>query len=119
MVMTYLIISFVFLTSCRKDDNDEKGNVSFGTNTDLLNCITTTKVFIDNEEMGIVPGYCDTIIDCFGDNTLNIELSTGLHSYKYEVSGQNGNCYREKTGDFILDKNECKKIFFDITKRDD
>ena len=115
-IITIFLMTFI---GCDKNDTEDKGNVSFGTNTSLLNCITTTKVYIDNKEIGIVEGTCNTIIDCAGENTLNIELSTGKHSFKFEVSGLNGSCYREKSGDFTLDKDECEKIFFDITKRDD
>lgn len=117
--LTFITIILMTIIGCDKNDTYNKGSVSFGTNTRLLNCITTTKVYIDNKEIGIVEGFCDTIIDCAGDNTLNIELSTGEHSFRFEVSGLNGSCYREKAGDFTLDKYECEKIFFDITIRDD
>jgi len=117
--LTLIAIVLLTIIACDKNDVDNKGNLSFGTNTSLLNCITTTNVFVDNKEIGIVEGNCDTIIDCAGENTLNIELPTGEHSFRFEVTGLNGSCYREKSGDFKLDKDECEKIFFDITKRDD
>lgn len=117
--LSFLPIFILIIVGCDKNDIEDKGSVSFGINTHILNCVTTTKVYIDNREVGIIEGFCDTIIDCKSENTLNIELKTGKHNFRFEVSGLNGSCFREKAGDFELDKDECEKIFFDITKRDD
>lgn len=117
--LALISVIVMVIIGCDKNETEDKANVSFGTNTSILNCITTTKIYVDSIEIGIVEGNCGSIIDCNGENTLNIELSTGEHNYRFEVTGLNGSCYRQKAGDFKLDKNECEKIFFDITKRDD
>jgi len=114
-----ILISAILFLGCDKNENSDKGTISFGVNTHLINCIVTSKVYLDDKETGIIPGFCDTIIDCKSDNTLNLEIPTGQHSFKIEIVGQSGSCLREKTGDLILEKYECKRIFFDITKQDD
>lgn len=121
MKLKISIIAFILILiiGCEKSKTYDVGQVSFGINTHIINCVTTTKVYVDNKEVGIIKGFCDTIIDCSSENTLNIELNTGEHGFRFEVSGLNGSCFREKAGDFELEKNECKKIFFDITKRND
>ena len=51
-----------------------------------------------------------------------LDYGCGIGSYSIEAAkivGQSGSCLREKTGDLILEKYECKRIFFDITKQDD
>ena len=115
----FLLFGFLLIIlagSCKKSDEPDTGNVSFGVNTHVINCIATGEVFIDNNTVGTIPGSCDTVIDCNSDNTLNATLATGTHSYRIEVTGQSGSCFKENTGDFELKKDDCIKIFFDLTE---
>jgi len=111
-----LILNVLLLTNCKKSNDIDKGNVSFGYNTYRINCIVTGEVFIDNKSLGVIPGSCDSVVDCNSGNTLNTSLKVGKHNYKIEIKGQSGNCYNVKEGSFELKKNECVKIFMDLTK---
>ncbi len=108
----YLILGLlVFIYGCEEEGN---GTVSFGSNYGILNCAVESIVFIDGNEIGSIPGYCDSISNCFSDYTLNEEISEGTHSYRIEIANQSGNCYNEKTGDFEVKKDECVRIFFNV-----
>lgn len=114
--MKYLLsIGFVLLMigsiSCNKEG---AGTVSFGSNSSLMNCITESSVFIDDVHVGIIPGSCDSVVNCSGEQTLNVEVSEGEHSYRIEIVSSEGNCHKETTGEFSVSDGECVKIFFDI-----
>ena len=112
-----LLLCILTMNSCEEANESDKGKVSFGVNTHIINCIATGEVFIDNKSIGIIPASCDSIVDCESESNLNIDLSVGKHSYKIQVKGPSGSCYKLKEGDFELGKDECVKIFFDLTKR--
>lgn len=114
LICTYLFCFFA--TGCEKSTEENMGNVSFGVNTHVINCIAVAEVFIDNKSQGLIPGYCDTIINCDSVNTLNIEISEGKHSYYIELKEQSSSCYNEQAGDFEVKDDECVKVFFDLTK---
>lgn len=117
--ITIFLVVIVIFSSCEKKDDTGKGIISFGTNTHMYHCELITKVYIDNKEIGIIPGFCDTIIDCQSGNTLNIEVQAGKHNYKIEINGKIGcTFYYENFGEFTIENGECKMIFFDITKKD-
>ena len=111
-----LILGVWIINGCEKSNDTDKGNVSFGVNTHIINCIATGEVFIDDKSIGIIPGFCDSVVDCNSANTLNKEISVGKHSYKIEVKGQSGSCYKIKEGSIDLKKSDCIKIFMDLTK---
>jgi hypothetical protein len=106
-----IFILIFILQACHKNEKEETGTVSFGTNTDLANCLVTPKIYIDNIYKGILPGYIDSIRNCSSDSTFNIELTTGYHTYKFVAADDSGNCRKEILGDFFLNKDECMKIF--------
>lgn len=109
----YIFIGIlVLISSCGKDG---EGTVSFGSNDDLLNCIHEAYVFVNGIEIGIIPGYCDTITDCSGDNTLNYTITEGNHAFKIVVENrQGGTCYSETSGEFKVDTDECVRIYYDV-----
>jgi hypothetical protein len=109
-----LLLIILTMYGCEKINETDKGNISFGVNTHIINCIATGEVFIDSKSIGIIPGFCDSIVDCESGSNLNKEISVGKHSYKIEVKGQSGTCYKVKEGDFELGKGECIKIFLDL-----
>jgi hypothetical protein len=111
-----LILVFMLLIGC-----EEKGigTVSFGSNNDLLNCIQDAYVFVDGIEIDIIPGYCDSIIDCESEYTLNHTVTEGNHDYKIVIENRSaGTCYMEKTGDFAIKKDECIRVYYDVTQND-
>lgn len=117
--ITIFLVVIVIFSSCEKKDDTGKGIISFGTNTHMYHCELISKVYIDNKEIGIIPGFCDTIIDCQSGNTLNIEVQAGKHNYKIEINGKIGCTFHyEKIEEFTIENGECKRIFFDITKKD-
>ncbi len=102
----------LFILGCDKKGN---GTVSFGSNDDLLNCIHEATVFIDGNEIGTIPGYCESILDCASENTLNHIITEGEHSYEIVIQNESGgSCYMEKTGEFIIGEDECVKIYFNV-----
>jgi hypothetical protein len=109
-----LLLLLFILQACNRNEKEELGTVSFGTNTDILNCIVTPKIYIDNVFKGIVPGYIDSIKNCHSDSTLNIEIPVGHHTYKFIAADDEGNCLEQKTGEFYIEKDGCKKIFLNI-----
>jgi hypothetical protein len=111
-----LILGIWIINGCEKSNKTDKGNVSFGVNTHIINCIATGEVFIDDKSIGIIPGSCDAVVDCNAANTLNKEISVGKHSYKIEVKGQSGSCCKIKEGSIDLKKNDCIKIFMDLSE---
>ena len=108
----YLVLGLLFfIYGCEETGN---GTVSFGSNYEILNCMVESKVFIDGDKIGSIPGYCDTIINCISDYTLNKEISEGTHSFRIEIANQSGNCYNEKSGEFSIKKDDCVRIFFNV-----
>jgi len=96
-------------------DKNGTGMVSFGSNDDLLNCIHEAKVYIDDAEIGRIPGYCDSIIDCDSDYTLNYQLSVGDYRYKIVIENESGGtCYMETSGEFTIGQDECVRIYYDV-----
>ncbi len=114
-----LLFGFIIINSCEKSKDSDKGNVSFGINTHVINCIATAEVFVDSKSIGFIPGTCDTIVNCNSPYTLNKEISVGKHSYRIDVIGQSGSCLRIKEGDFDLVKDDCLRIFGDLRLRDE
>ena len=109
-----LIGLIVVMASCEKDGD---GTVSFGSNDDLLNCIHEAYVFVDGIEIGTIPGYCDSIIDCSSTNTLNYTIREGNHEFEIVVENrQGGTCYSEITGEFVVDPNECIRLYYDVVE---
>ncbi len=110
-----VIASFtIIFSSCNKDENDKTGFITFGTNYNIINCITTVTIYVDNTNIGTLKNYTDTIYDCGEESNITKELSVGEHSYKIEIRPENGTgCMKDITDSFIIKKNECKKIFID------
>ena len=110
----FLIGLIILMSSCEKDS---EGTVSFGSNDDLLNCIHEAYVFIDGIEVGIIPGYCDSIIDCSSASTLNYTVKEGDHEFEIEVENrQGGICYSKISGEFKVDADECVRIYYDVVE---
>lgn len=116
LVLIGLIFTIVSCENNGSNDDDiiGSGTVSFGSNFHLVNCVIESKVIIDGELIGSLPGSIDTIIDCSGDATLNHELLEGDYSFEIILSDQDGSCFADTTGEFTIGKDECITIHFDI-----
>ena len=97
-------------------DSTEKGYVTFGSNSGIINCISYITVFVDGENIGTLQGgIVDSISDCGMDGNITKEIPTGKHTYKVEIRPPNGGGCMEKdiTGTFQVSENKCTKIFID------
>lgn len=114
-ILRIFILTIIF-NACAEYEEKETGTVSFGTNTDLWNCYVTPKIYVDNVEMGIVPGYIDSIRNCSSDSTLNIDLAIGHHTYKFVTADNLSSCRKVIKGEFYLEKDECKRIYINANE---
>lgn len=97
----------------------ERANISFCTNIHLNHCRLISKFFIDNREIGtMIDKGCDSKPDCQSEESINLEIPSGYHSYKIGLYEQDIGCsfQREITGNFTEEKGECKVIYYDIIK---
>ena len=113
-----IIIVFIGLTilssSCNKDKTNKTGFVTFGANYNIINCITTVTIYVDNINIGTLKNFTDTISDCGEKSNITKELTVGEHSYKVEIRPKDGTgCTKDIYGSFTIKENECKKIFID------
>ncbi len=115
-----LLILFILLThitSCEKQDN--VGQVTFGANYHVINCITTVDIYIDGQHLGQLQNFTNEITKCDQLENLTKKLSTGDHSYKVEIRPLQGvGCTKDILGEFSLSKNECYKVFVDYYEID-
>ena len=97
-------------SSCGDKVEKTEAYVTFGANRHIVNCLSDVTIFLDNENIGVLEGYVDTINDCGELGTLTKKISTGEHNYKVEIRG---GCEKDVTGTFTVLENECKKVFID------
>lgn len=111
------ILGISIFNSCNKDKKDKTGFVTFGANYDIVNCISTVTIYIDNENIGTLNNPTNSIIDCGEESNITKELSIGEHSYNIEIRPENGTdgagCMKDINGTFIVSENKCEKIFID------
>lgn len=110
-----LFFAAILLFVCCDDERQGEGLVSFGINSHLINDVTITKVFINNEEIGIIPGYCDDVKNCSNLTNLNKEFESGQYSYRVEVMSLSGYFDYTLEGNFELKKDEVLKVFIDLS----
>ncbi len=115
--LTALIVFFTF-SSCSKKENEEEieesGFVTFGANYNIINCITNVTIYVDDENIGTLANYTDSISECGDENCITEELAIGEHSYKVEIRPESGSgCSKDVEGTFIISQDECEKIFID------
>ena len=112
-----LFILLTLITSCEKQDN--VGQVTFGANYHVINCITTVDIYIDEQYLGQLQNFTNEITKCDQPENLSKKLSTGDHSYKIEIRPLQGvGCTKDILGEFSLSKNECYIVFVDYFKID-
>lgn len=111
-----LVLSSLFavsVNSCKTTCCHNNATVSFGSNTNLLNCLCTAKVYVDGNEIGEIPGSVSDVISCDNENNLNVEFSESDHYYEIIIfSGSD--TLGKQTGYFDVSKSDCIKLFFDV-----
>ena len=110
-----LFVSFALIfSSCNKEENNKSGFVTFGANYNIINCISTVTIYLDDKNIGVLTSPIDTILDCGQDQNITKEVLVGNHSYKVEIRPESGTgCTKDINGSFEIKENECKKIFID------
>lgn len=118
-IIFYSTISFLLfftLNSCKTTCCHNITPVSFGVNSNIINCITVTKVYVDNNEIGEIPGTTSNVISCNSPDNLNVEFGESGHLYKIVVMGIEGDTVAIKEGEFDVTDSDCIKIFFDLSE---
>lgn len=105
---------FSLFNSCDKTEIEKKGFVTFGANFHVVNCITTVTIFIENENVGTLTNFTNSINDCGEESNITRELSVGDYSYKVEIRPLSGSgCTKDIIGNFTISENQCEKVFID------
>ena len=113
--VSLLFLLFV-LSSCKTTCCHNITPVSFGVNSHVLNTATVSKVYVDNNEIGVIPGTTDTIKNCESPENLTVEFGESGHLYEIIVFDESGDTIAVKQGEFDVTDGDCIKIFFDLTE---
>ena len=96
---------------------DNYGMMTIGANYHIVNCPIKATVYIDDFLIGELTKPCDSVNDCGIEGNITQQVEVGLHTYKCVFqSPETDSCYNEVNGTIQVDKNECKKIFIDISE---
>ncbi|MFZ5941771.1 MAG: hypothetical protein ACOYXB_14470 [Bacteroidota bacterium] len=93
---------------------DDRGTVSFATNTAIVNTPLEALLLIGNNDYGVIPGYTDTVPDCTSPEYLNIELPAGDYEYLVEIRNLSGDCLADTAGTFSIESSGCTPVFIDV-----
>lgn len=115
-VILSLLVIVLCTVACNKKDNPEEfGQITFGSNYDIVNCPIQVSVYIDDLFVGEISSPCDSIVDCGIEGNVTKSVEMGTHTYKCLLqSPETDSCYNEIKGTVHVDKDECKKIFIDV-----
>ncbi|MCT4639410.1 MAG: hypothetical protein N4A72_17025 [Bacteroidales bacterium] len=109
-----LLLAIIILSACNDNDDKKTGYVTFGANYDIINCLSTATIFIDNKSIGVLNSPTSSISDCGEQSNLTTELVTGMHVYKIEIRPKEGAEFtKDINGMFTISEGECEKIFID------
>ncbi|MBN2891772.1 MAG: hypothetical protein JXL97_07885 [Bacteroidales bacterium] len=110
------IIFTLSLNSCKTTCCHNITPVSFGVNSSIINTVTTTKVYVDGNEIGVIPGSVNSVENCENENTLNVEFGESEHRYEIVVFNEQNDTIAKKNGYFDVNDGDCIKIFFDLNE---
>ena len=114
LLMITLIFLFGIFNSCDEMEEKKMGYVTFGANYHIIDCISNVTIYIDNEKVGTLTNFTDTIVNCGEESNITKELTVGYHSYMVDIRPETGTgCTKEVNGTFTVSENECEKIFID------
>ncbi len=106
------IFGILVLSSC--DKKEKTGFVTFGANYDIINCASNVTIYVDNSNIGTLTSPTHSITKCGEKSNITKELTTGEHTYKVEIrSEMRSDCSKDIQGTFVIDEDECEKIFID------
>ena len=115
----FFVICLLVFLSCGEDDVETNlseveatGELTFGANSHIVNCVTSVEVFIDGESIGVIPGCVDSIGGCDLEDNLTITLTVGDYHYEVVISGD-GDCSEGDSGSVTINENECTEVFVD------
>ena len=110
----FFCLAAIFIASSCEEFFKKKGQVTFGSNFHVVNCISTVTIYLDGQNIGTLSNSVDSIYDCGLKENITKEISVGKHHYKIEIRPQYGDgCTKDLSGTFTISENECKKIFID------
>ena len=120
IVLFLLLITCLFLISCKKDCDENTGNVLFYTNAQaMLNCGPfDMEIYIDDSFEGKIEKPLtqeDENIDCSYENSeyfLNLEKREGDYEFKAKLTCSENLKY---LGGFTVKKDSCSVVFIDLT----
>jgi len=121
-ILTILIIVLSFLSSCEKEDENEKGEVLFCTNSYIINCPFAIEISIEDEIIDTLTAaseYFDNNCTCHDSSSIGllIEMGSGIYNYSAkELNCSATNRTNNWSGDFTIKNDSCKMIFLDIEK---
>jgi len=115
VILVILSVSLSFY-SCKTTCCHNITPVSFGVNISSIDTAVKAMVFVDNNEIGEIPGSVDSVSNCESEQTLNVEFGESVHLYKIVVFDSNQDTIAVMNGEFDVTKADCIKIFFDLTE---
>ena len=110
-ILLSLVVLFTVFSCDEDQDNPKSGNVTFGANYHVINCITTVTIFLDGKDIGTLQNFTDAINDCGEAGNITKNIPVGEYPYRVEIRG---NCSKDITGILVVSENECTKIFIDL-----
>lgn len=120
-IIIHLIIALITALSFTACDpsSEEKGEVTFGANYNVINCLVSVTVFIDEEKVGELGSPVASITSCGQVGNITKQLPVGDHTYKVNIYSKDteGWCatpIETISGTFTVTANECTKVFLDF-----
>jgi len=109
LIIPILFMVAIFISSCNNTTP-----VIFGINLDELNCDCTAKVYIDGEDVGIIPGSVFKITPSDSLKTLNLEYGGTEHFFEVIIVSSSSDTIGKQQGVFDVTKHDSVKIYFDV-----
>lgn len=116
-----ILLSLTLFIACGEDEIEEnlpevvkQGEITFGANSHIINCVTSVEVFINDQSIGVIPSYADSLVSCGVEGNLTKTLDVGSYTYKAVITG-GGDCNAEESATITISENECTKVFLDYT----
>ncbi|MGI6718346.1 MAG: hypothetical protein ACOX4D_04240 [Bacteroidales bacterium] len=115
VILSCLVIVVCTISCDKKENSEEFGQMSFGSNYHIVNCPVKVSVYIDDLYVGELTNPCDSIVDCGIEGNVMQSVEVGTHTYKCVLQSlDTDSCYNEVNGTVSVGKDECKKIFINV-----
>jgi hypothetical protein len=119
-IISIIIVLLSIFTGCEK--NNEKGDMLFCTNSNIINCPFSIEISIDERVVGTLNSSSDfssTNCSCPSPENIGVlfTIETGDHSYSaLEVECAGSNRVNSWSGNIKINKDECQLIFLDVNE---